>query len=232
MILLCVLGVVSVKAFSEPDKTRESQDPSTITIQSLFPVESGLKWRYERTSAEGVSHYVTNVLRSSSKDNHIYSILTNPFGVSYYELTPEMLLLKGIAPAEEPEKVSYYEEGNMIRLQNPIRKGAMWEDRASLDKADGGILTSYRTVISGWGKAEVPAGVFDAVITSTTLNTVFIDKETGLGKGVFSSEQIWYSPGIGIVRRTNFLLYGKDRAVPVRDDKLEEFIREEPKKIK
>lgn len=232
MFFLCVFGVLASGSLCNPANLVGSDDSSSITIQTLFPMDPGLKWRYERTSAEGVSHYVAGVMGATSKGDRVYHILTNPFGVSYYELTSGMLILKGIAPAEEPEQVSFYEEGHIIRLQAPLRKGNRWEGNASLYQTDKTIVTSYRTEIMGWTKVDVPAGTFDAVVTSSTLNTAFIDKKTDVGKGAITSEQVWYSPGIGVVRRINFLLYGQDRVVPVRDDKLEEFTREEPAKIK
>ena len=120
----------------------------------------------------------------------------------------------------------------MIRLRTPLRKGTKWEDKATLYQSDTTILVLYRTEILGWAKVDVPAGTFDALVTSSTLNTAFIDRKTEMGKGAVTTEQVWYSPGIGIVRRVNYLLYGGEQAVPVRDDQLKEFIREEPTKKK
>lgn len=232
LFLPCVFGILAGKCLCNQDSLLGGDDSSSISIQALFPIDPGIKWRYERTSSEGDSHYVTHVKGAASIGDRVYYILANPFGVSYYELTPEMLVLKGIAPSEEPENVSFYEEGKMIRLKTPLRKGTRWEDKATLILTDTTILSSYRTEIRGWEKVDVPAGTFDAIVTSSTLNTAFIDSKSELGKGAITMEQVWYSPGTGVVRRANYLIYGKDQTIPVRDDKLEEFTREGQNKIK
>ena len=201
------------------------------TLESLYPMKDGYLWRYKRITSEGVKHYATNYLGRYKKEGDLYHLIGNPYGVSYYKLTPEELILSGIAPAEDLKKVNFYEGKGMVRLKKPLRKGNRWSGQTRLNKSEGEqvISTYYTTEIIGWSKVEVPAGTFDAIVTSTTQNTVFLHKESGFGKGVITGEKIWYTPEIGMVRRLINLLYQDTGAVPLRDDKLEEFIKQKTK---
>lgn len=203
-----------------------TEDDATL-LENLYPMKDGYLWRYERTTREGVKHYATNYLGRYRQEGDLYHLIGNPYGVSYYVQTPEALILAGIAPAEDLKKVSFYEGDGMIRLKKPMRKGTRWSGSTRLEKSEAGqvISTYYTTEIIGWSKVTVPAGTFDAIVTSTTQNTVFLQKESGFGKGVISGEKIWYTPEIGVVRRLINLIYQDTGVEPLRDDKLEEFIR-------
>jgi len=229
--LLYTLCFVLACCFSIPAQEMAGEEITTATIPTLFPAERGLKWRYLRNSREGQSHYTTNFLGVFSKEDKQYQILGNPYGVSYYTITPEALSLEGIAPADDLKKVDFYKNESLVRLKAPLRSGHRWSGRTRTVKDKEAILTVYSTEIIGWGVVDVPAGRFDTVITSSTLNTLFFKKETGFGKGVLSYEMVWYARDVGIVRRLNFLIYGERQSVPLRDDQLEEFIREEKKKV-
>jgi hypothetical protein len=211
---------------SEMVKKRGDDGITSVTIQSLFPLSSDLTWRYERTSREGVSHYTTRYMGTLAKDNEILHILGNPFGASYYSSNPEFLKIRGMSQVEDIKEVDFYQEGDIIRLKSPIRQGTRWQCRAIMEKNEDLIITAYDTEILGWENTNVPAGNFDSIVTSSTQHTVFIKKESGQGKGMFTFEQVWYSPGIGMVRRDMYLLYPGDIQLPFRDDKLEEFFRE------
>lgn len=220
-----ILGCIA--AFPKEMVGKSGDDGITsITIQTLFPLSSGLTWRYERTSREGVSHYTTRYMGTFAKDDKILHILGNPFGASYYSSNPEFLSILGMAQGEDIKKVDFYQEGDVIRLKSPILPGTRWQGRAIMEKDEDLIITAYDTEILGWENTKVPAGNFDSVVTSSTQHTVFIKKESGQGKGMFTFEQVWYSPGIGMVRRDMYLLYPGDIQLPFRDDKLEEFNRD------
>lgn len=230
MISVCfIFGWVA--AFpSESDNLKGQDKLTSITIQSLFPLSRELKWRYERTSREGVSHYAAKYVGTYTKDNEILHILSNPFGASYYASTPHTLTIQGVAPVEDMKSVDFYQEGSIIRLQSPLRRGTRWQGRTLMEKEQDIIITAYDTEILGWEKVKVPAGNFDTLVTSSTQHAIFIKKESGQGKGVFTFERVWYSPEIGMVRRDMYLLYPGDIRIPLRDDKLEEFIREKKRK--
>ncbi|MBN1902624.1 hypothetical protein JW926_14965 [Candidatus Sumerlaeota bacterium] len=224
------MGVIlffgSVAAYPQETAGRqESKETTPAAIQSLFPMEQDFSWRYERISKEGVSHYTTSYRGSREMDGHTYHILSNPYGVSYYISSPDFLKIGGMVQNEDVNKVNFYEEGDIVRLKTPLASGNRWQGRAVLEKEEDVIITAYHTEILGWEKVTVPAGDFDSIVTSSTQHTIFIKKKTGVGRGMLTFEQAWYSPGTGMVRRDMHLLYPGDVRVPLRDDRLEEFIR-------
>ncbi len=199
---------------------------TTCTIRALFPVERGLHWRYKHKTPEGTSHYATDVFGRYKTSEKTYFIMGNPFGVSYFELTPQALYHRGVAPADDVKKVKFYKGGDIIRLEVPLSARNRWSGGASIEKNGRTITTYYNTEILGWGKIEVPAGTFDALVTSSTKTTVFVEKEAHLGKGAIVREHIWYAPQIGVVRRLSFLFHKESGYTLLRDDTLEEFTRE------
>ena len=225
-VCLCLILVLINAVAQESINSSPNEETKISGIETLFPAKPGFRWRYLRETGEGTSHYATDFLGSLTKNEKKYQILGNPYGTSYYEITPDMLVLRGIAPADDIKKVDFYEDGGLIRIKKPVKKGNKWEGKATLKRENEIIITSYRSEILGWSKVNVPVGSFDSLVTSSTLNTVFIKTEDGFGKGAVTMEQIWYAPRVGIVRRTIYLMYPGRPLVMLRDDKLEEFIRE------
>jgi hypothetical protein len=227
LVLCIIMPCFSSISYSQ-DTELVSGNTVKTDIKTLFPMEKGMKWRYERKSRQGVSRFSTNYLGSVTDNNIKYQLLGNPYGISYFEITPDILYLRGVAPADDPRKVNYYIKGESIRLKEPLIKGNRWHDNILLTKESGTIATGYTTEILGWEKITVPAGTFDALVTSSTLNTIFLNKSDGSAKCLVSNEKIWYSPDNGIVRRLAFIVYGKERVLH-RDDRLEVIVRENKK---
>ena len=72
----------------------------------------------------------------------------------------------------------------------------------------------------------MPAGSFDCLVTSSTLNTIFVREQTAMGLGSLVRENVWYSPGIGIVRKMKYMIYPGHPEEFLSDDELEEIIRQ------
>jgi hypothetical protein len=195
-----------------------------VTIRDLFPLEKGFRWRYTHDTREGTSHYSNEYLGVVTKDGKPYNLLGNPFGVSYFEITPDIIYLRAVAPGEDIENAQFYKGGEMVRLMTPLESGHRWGGKAWVEKEGQPIITAYATEIIGWSKVEVPAGAFDCLVTSSTLNTIFVREKGMVGVGSLAQDMIWYSPGIGIVRRLKYLLYPNQPQELLSDDKLEEFI--------
>ena len=219
-IILLLTIAVSAQPFKD-------EPVSPVSMKEIFPVEKGMEWKYKRDSKEGVSHFTTRFLGTFQKEGEEYFILGNPSGVSYFERKDDVLYHSGIAPAEDLKKVKYYRDGKIIRLKKPLKKGEKWEGSAWLDKNGQSIYTNYKTEILGWEQEEVPAGSYDSVVTSSTINNVFLNEETGFGKGVILHEKAWYAPGTGLIHRQRELMYKGGARVMLHNDELETFEREE-----
>lgn len=210
-----------------------SDNKKAVSIEDLFPLRKGLHWRYKRISREGVSHYKTDYLGTFKPKDVACHLLGNPYGVSYIESTDEALYNRGVAPRDKLQNVSFYQDGEMIRLKTPLEEGNSWNGQYRLEQEERTILTAYYTQVLGWQKVNISGTSYDALLTSTTLNTIFIPKGAETGKGNYSRELIWYAPGVGIVRRTMHFLDGSSpEGVLYRDDGLEEFIVDEKSKLK
>jgi len=195
-----------------------------VTVSDLFPLEKGFRWRYIHDTREGTSHYSNEYLGVVTKWGEPYKLLGNPFGVSYFEITPDTIYLRAVAPSENIENAQFYKGGEIVRLKIPLVSGNRWSGKTWVEKEGQPIISAYDTEIVGWSKVEVPAGTFDCLVTSTTLNTIFFRNKGRVSVGSFAQDMIWYSPGIGIVRRLKYLLYPKQPQELLSDDRLEEFI--------
>lgn len=201
----------------------QNDNPTTISVKSLFPAKEGMRWRYLRTTREREVHYNLECNGSEIVGGKEYMIFRNPYGISYYDIDEGSVVTRGIAEVEEPGKPILYSGDGLIRLEKPIRIGNRWEGDFGLETEERIMATHFITEIEDIEKLEVPAGTFDAVLTSTTLSTVFIDNETGFGKVVLTLEHIWYAPDVGMIRRSNAFISPEIGIVPRRDDQLEEF---------
>jgi hypothetical protein len=195
----------------------------TATLKRLFPFEKGYRWRYIHRTPEGESRISSDYIGSVSKEGKEYYMLGNPYGVSYFEFTKDAIYHRAVAPAQEPNAASFYRDGDMIRLQMPLEKGNRWSNKGWLE-ADGQTrLVVSETEILGWNRIEVPAGTYDCLVTSSSLNTLFLRKEMKAGLGSLAHELIWYAPDVGIVQRMKYLVYPGEPEEFLNEDKLEVF---------
>lgn len=197
----------------------------TATLKQLFPFEKGYRWRYLHRTPEGSSRLSSDYIGSIAKDGKTYYMLGNPYGVSYFEFTKDAIYHRAVAPAQEPDAAQYYRDGDMIRLKMPLEKGNRWSSKGWIEMEGQPILTASDTEIMGWSRIEVPAGTYDCLVTSSSLNTLFVRKEMKAGLGSLAHELIWYAPGIGIVQRIKYLVYPGEPEELLNEDKLEEFSR-------
>jgi len=206
------------------DQTETPPDTqSAVTIETLFPMGKEWQWRYESKTRDGISHYTTRYRGTFNREGEVFHLLSNPYGVSYYQIGPDALKVKGVAPAEDLKNVNFYTTGDLTRLKYPLKKGDRWRGRALLDRESDSVITNYATEIIGWETITVPSGTYDALATSSTVNTIFVNREKGFGKGMISRENQWYAPGVGLVRRTINFMYEKDKMTLYRDDRLQDY---------
>ncbi len=223
LLVLALLFLSLSLTAEEPAPVKDTL--TSRTMESLFPVEKGLRWKYQRNSPEGLSYYVTDSFGSIQFKGDTYHLIGNPRKVSYYLVTPEIISTPATAESVEDSKPVFYEGDPMVRLRMPLEKGNRWMGAYRLDEGGRAVYSAYITEIFGREKITVPLGTYDTLVTSSTLNTMFYDRAKGEGKGNRTLEHIWYAPGLGIVRRQTSFEQPEGDYLLYRDDQLVEFTK-------